>query len=67
MDYSFIDNEYNENKLNFEKYDSKIDYYSKQFYAKNHIPTEIRPGNNSPIKKYKFVDSERSNIVCLVK
>ena len=34
MDYSFIDNEYNENKLNFEKYDSKIDYNSKQFNAK---------------------------------
>ena len=38
--------------------------YAEQFYAKNHIPSSYRPGNNPKPLKYNFINPEKYNILC---
>lgn len=39
--------------------------YSSQFFAKHHIPTNIRPGNNEPdLNMFKYYNKELYNFKC---
>ena len=38
--------------------------YAKVFYAKNHIPSSFRPGNNSKLLEYDYYDVENYNVKC---
>ena len=38
--------------------------YSRQFYAKNHIPSVYRPGNNPKPSIFDFVNTEKLNTQC---
>ena len=52
--YSFIDNEINSEKM-FAYVEPTAEKYAEQFYAKNHIPSSYRPGNNPKPLKYNFI------------
>jgi|TARA_Y100000389_G_C17294064_1_gene429511 hypothetical protein len=38
--------------------------YASKFYAKNHIPSSFRPGNNPKPTRYEFIDTEKFNTKC---
>ena len=61
--YSFIDNEINSEKM-FAYVEPTAEKYAEQFYAKNHIPSSYRPGNNPKPAKYNFINPEKYNILC---
>lgn len=65
--YSFIDNEIN-SEINSEKIFAYVEptaeKYAEQFYAKNHIPSSYRPGNNPKPTKYNFINPEKYNVLC---
>tara|TARA_B110000858_G_scaffold84693_2_gene97988 strand:- start:1431 stop:1667 length:237 start_codon:yes stop_codon:yes gene_type:complete len=73
-DYSFLNDEIKNNYEKSKKYvksDKLFSYiepsaekYAQQFYAKNHIPSAYRPGNNSKPTKYNFINPEKYNILC---
>ena len=46
------------------KIEPTAEAYANEFYAKNHIPSTYRPGNNPKPSIFDFVDIEKSNIQC---
>ena len=61
--YSFVDSEINSEKM-FAYVEPTAEKYAEQFYAKNHIPSSYRPGNNPKPVKYNFINPEKYNILC---
>lgn len=69
--YSFIDDEitYNAKDSNnsgnmYTHIEPTAEKYAEQFYAKNHIPSSYRPGNNPKPVKYNFINPEKYNVLC---
>jgi|TARA_B000000437_G_scaffold219356_1_gene201022 hypothetical protein len=46
------------------KLEPTAEIYAKEFYAKNHIPSSFRPGNNSKLLEYDYYDVENYNVKC---
>lgn len=46
------------------KVEPDAEAYSNKFYAKNHIPSSYRPGNNPKPNKYEFINTEKYNTKC---
>jgi len=47
-----------------EKIEPDAELYANQFYAKNHIPSSFRPGNNPRPKIFEYIDTEKFNTKC---
>lgn len=66
--YSFIDNkvQFNEDVIsnNLTHIEPTAEKYAEQFYAKNHIPSNYRPGNNPKPSKYGYINPEKYNLLC---
>lgn len=63
--YSFIDYEkYEDEEKIYSHIEPTAEKYAEQFYAKNHIPTAYRPGNNPKPIKYNFINPEKYNVLC---
>jgi len=46
------------------KVEPSAEAYASQFYAKNHIPSSYRPGNNPKPKIYNYVNTDKFNVQC---
>ena len=67
--YSFIDREINyEDSIKTDKMFTYIEptaeKYAEEFYAKNHIPSSYKLGNNPKPTKYNFINPEKYNVLC---
>ena len=47
-----------------EKVEPTAEAYAAKFYAKNHIPSSLRPGNNPKPHIYDYINTEKLNIQC---
>tara|TARA_B110001450_G_C17663928_1_gene498610 strand:+ start:4522 stop:4731 length:210 start_codon:yes stop_codon:yes gene_type:complete len=64
-DYSFLNYEPDlESEKLFSHIEPTAEKYAEQFYAKNHIPSLYRPGNNPKPIKYNYINPEKYNILC---